>query len=98
MEFEETDKELDDEHVSPDDLLNESDIDDIIDLETSEEEDDDDALPELDAIKKDRARKHSLTIRRKIEKILEEKRIKKELDYLFEENASGFGSKKRQQQ
>lgn len=91
MEFEETDKELDDDLVSPDDLLSEeSGLDDIDLLSESSVDTDDEALSELEELeKKDRARlaaKRSLKVRRAIEDFFEERKVKHELDYLFEDD------------
>lgn len=91
MEFEQSDKALDDDLVSPDDLLaEEAGLDDIDLLSEPSIDAEDDSFAELDELeKKDRARiaaKQSLKVRRAIEDFFEEQRIKHELDYLFEED------------
>lgn len=92
MEFEESDKELDDDLVSPDDLLSdESGFDDMDLLAEPLTESDDESIAELvsDLEKKDKARlaaKRSLKVRRAIEDFFEEQKVKHELDYLFEDD------------
>ena len=89
MEFEESNKELEEDLISTDDLLSdEADLDDIDLLAENTAEIDDEKFDELEdeLEKKDKARlvaKRSLVVRRAIENFFEEQKMKHELDYLF---------------
>lgn len=87
MEFEESDDEL---VESADDILPEEDGLDGIDLLSESSDEPEEDLSELDELdKKDKARiaaKRSLKIRRAIEDFFEERKLKSELDYLFDDD------------